>query len=524
MSKESQRDDFSEITKKLLRDKVSGLCSKPDCHILTRGPNSKANKVTSIGQAAHITAAAKGGPRYDELLTKEQRKSHENGIWLCNNHARLIDADENKFSSELLRRWKSDTENFVEGNIGKSLISREEADVLANSQMANLFIGNDFNSLSSSAEKVVGHIDSLISSIDPRFSVRTDIVKGKVKRYISAIENDVLVTLKVGAEHPKEFAKKFYNFQNLGEDFEFSAEKIDAEGSDLFKKMFDTAPKGSKIFLRAPESFMDGELYVSDGENSISLGGFKAKFKRQKGLNVMTAKAVKEFVVMRNIHGHPSGQMTCSLLFDFSKWEGIDVNKIPFFPKLRKIMPLIVRGGNFVQEIDGGESGLLISGDTKTLKSRSQLNNLVLILTHLDYARIIAKALDISLTFKLFSSNKEELHELSELSSMFIEPIELIGDQINEHSYITIVNSDRESFAQTEKLLHSAKCFKIQEPCKIESLYKQEIKIPDITHEVFDAELRVKSTDILENGDHVTKVALITNQNTRYRKSITGFD
>lgn len=49
---------------------------------------------TNAGVAAHITAASPGGARYDAALTPEARADIGNGIWLCQNHARLIDNDE----------------------------------------------------------------------------------------------------------------------------------------------------------------------------------------------------------------------------------------------------------------------------------------------------------------------------------------------------------------------------------------------------------------------------------------------
>ena len=42
---------------------------------------------------AHICAAAQGGPRYDASMTPEERKSFENGIWLCQSCSKLIDTD-----------------------------------------------------------------------------------------------------------------------------------------------------------------------------------------------------------------------------------------------------------------------------------------------------------------------------------------------------------------------------------------------------------------------------------------------
>jgi hypothetical protein len=59
-----------------------------------------------LGRAAHITAAASGGPRYDIRLTPPERKSANNGIWLCATCANLIDADEAAFPEQQIRDWK----------------------------------------------------------------------------------------------------------------------------------------------------------------------------------------------------------------------------------------------------------------------------------------------------------------------------------------------------------------------------------------------------------------------------------
>ncbi len=104
------RDDFTEKTKTDLAKRVSFLCSNPECQRTTVGPNEEPNKYTSIGVAAHICAASKGGPRFDPAQDKEARRSILNGIWLCQNCSVLIDRDEDKFSAELLLEWKSISE------------------------------------------------------------------------------------------------------------------------------------------------------------------------------------------------------------------------------------------------------------------------------------------------------------------------------------------------------------------------------------------------------------------------------
>lgn len=107
----NNRDDFSKPTTLLMAKRVGFLCSNPNCRQLTVGSNEIESKSTSIGIGAHIAAASKGGPRYDETMTPEQRSSISNGIWLCSNCAKLIDTDVNKYSANILKTWKQNAED-----------------------------------------------------------------------------------------------------------------------------------------------------------------------------------------------------------------------------------------------------------------------------------------------------------------------------------------------------------------------------------------------------------------------------
>ncbi len=118
---QNNRDDFPEKIIKILQERVGNRCSR--CRCLTSGPNTAPEKATRIGVAAHITAAAKSGPRYDESLTVEERKSIQNGIWLCQNCARLIDVDVRKYPVELINQWKLQAEESA----SRELEGREAA-------------------------------------------------------------------------------------------------------------------------------------------------------------------------------------------------------------------------------------------------------------------------------------------------------------------------------------------------------------------------------------------------------------
>lgn len=124
------RDDFSSGVKVVLAHRAGYRCSRPDCRSLTAGPsNERVDARSNVGVAAHITAAAPDGPRYDPTLTTEERRSFVNGVWLCQNHAKEVDDDSNRFTADVLRAWKHHAEEEARALLGKP-ISAQSLDVL----------------------------------------------------------------------------------------------------------------------------------------------------------------------------------------------------------------------------------------------------------------------------------------------------------------------------------------------------------------------------------------------------------
>jgi hypothetical protein len=115
-----QRDEFPEITKRAIAARAAFRCSNPDCRAPTAGPQMEAGKALNLGVAAHISAAATGGPRYDPALSSEQRSDIGNAIWLCQNCAKLVDNDPQRFTFSLLVAWKRLAEAIAQAEVGKT--------------------------------------------------------------------------------------------------------------------------------------------------------------------------------------------------------------------------------------------------------------------------------------------------------------------------------------------------------------------------------------------------------------------
>jgi hypothetical protein len=101
------REDFSAATKETIAGRAGYQCSVPYCRRTTIGPGASAAETASVGVAAHIYGASPGGPRGSGQLASEELRHPSNGIWLCADHARLVDTNEGKaFPPSLLISWK----------------------------------------------------------------------------------------------------------------------------------------------------------------------------------------------------------------------------------------------------------------------------------------------------------------------------------------------------------------------------------------------------------------------------------
>jgi hypothetical protein len=115
------RDNFSKPVVTALRMRAGFICSNPVCRANTvAAAEPDDDSVVCLGKAAHIAAAAAGGPRFDAQMLPSERASISNAIYLCAACADLIDKNGGAdYSSELLQEWKGQHETWVRSNLNK---------------------------------------------------------------------------------------------------------------------------------------------------------------------------------------------------------------------------------------------------------------------------------------------------------------------------------------------------------------------------------------------------------------------
>lgn len=118
--------DFTKETIDLLRDEAGNRCSL--CDRPTSGPSRQPGKRTNVGTAAHITAAARGGPRHDRTLTPAQRRSPENGIWCCRDCGKLVDDDTTTYSVAQLNAKKKDAIELAHARVTVGVVAPKKSE------------------------------------------------------------------------------------------------------------------------------------------------------------------------------------------------------------------------------------------------------------------------------------------------------------------------------------------------------------------------------------------------------------
>lgn len=349
-----KRHDFPESVKRKLRENVANLCSNPDCRALTAAAKTNDDALCNIGVAAHICAAAPGGPRYKPDQCESERKSYENGIWLCTTCSRLIDVDETAYTEKLLLNWKHIALDYARRSLGKQLLPKDEIDRRAFDKAISHIAGNDFGFLSSAPSKVVAFIDDKLSQLDSRFSVQTDVIGGVVNSRIKAVSSDASFNLSMSKNEGLTFEKKLNYMAETGEPVRISTESFKVTGSKLFEELLNPIQEGELILQPAAKKVIIDVYAMSDREK-VFLGSFKGKQMILRGGVKFEALAFNKLLSINaffKVTSKESLVATVTFNIDTSIWDGKDIKKLPFFNKLLMAKDILLSGGGLTIGVD----------------------------------------------------------------------------------------------------------------------------------------------------------------------------
>lgn len=108
MSKLIPRETAPAAQEKVVVARSGNTCAYPRCGlILTIESFVEGDRPKATGKVAHICAASPGGPRYDDSMTKAQRGSADNLIYLCGPHHDAVDSQLEFHSVDFLHEAKS---------------------------------------------------------------------------------------------------------------------------------------------------------------------------------------------------------------------------------------------------------------------------------------------------------------------------------------------------------------------------------------------------------------------------------
>lgn len=383
------RDNFPAKVVERLRARVAHRCSNPDCRVPTVGPGEGLLNVASIGKAAHITAAAPGGPRYDPTMGASERASIKNAIWLCSNCATKIDVDEASYPVTSLHEWKRLAEAAADQEKGKIPPHPDDARnqlVSALTGLPTSFVGTAIQNTHHAAEQV-------LNGIDPRFFLKTSYANNTTTYSVHALE-DVNFKIVVPSPLTKEWCAAIEALIDHGQSVNMPAAGVRLEGSPLFEKMFsgvelqnahfslecNKRPAALKLTLIDPvtcqvEQFDDGLGNVSIGRKSLMYEGIACN-----GLLDLSFTLNWE---------QPNESTTFGIAVNFGRWEGHDLRFLPYFDKLFRLLSLLVSQWNLNASLE--IEGLPVGQGTAQISSKEDaFKSIHWLLRYIDLARKIA--------------------------------------------------------------------------------------------------------------------------------------
>jgi len=396
-----ERHDFTKPTIQRLRDRAGNVCSFPECHVHTHGAafsGDKANsdKSVGIGIACHIKAAAPGGPRYDVKQTKDERRHIDNGIWMCQTHSKLVDADDSAYSVETLVEWKQKAEARSNSLINRKSFTETEVKAAVeegNVSILQRWVNKDSDPINTPIVEVMQGYEAGLEALDPRFNVRVDKHGKNYHHHISAAQENVSLQLILeDLDQLEGFWEAERALVEEGRELQIPGAHFKFEGSKLFDAIHQKVRGSGQGILTvgAPKRMLTANLYVRSPEgHERAIDTFTCYYTSGSLRTVFNGEALGGFFEVKASCAHDGSDTKFDLTFNVDAWRGKNIRDLPGFSRLARAAPYL-KNGSLVVEIEVGIN--VASFDTKSSplneEYRDQLRWLV---EYLDSARKVAE-------------------------------------------------------------------------------------------------------------------------------------
>lgn len=353
-----KRDNFLATTVQRLRDMAGNVCSFPDCHVHTHGSKALHDGPFSIGVACHIKAAAPGGPRYDITQTQAERKDLSNGIWMCQTHSKLVDADDSPYSVETLLEWKRLAEIRANEMVNKRAFTESELKSAVHTgsvELLDRWVNRTGNPIDSPINEVMEGYEVGLESLDPRFKVQANRNGKNISHVITPVSKDANVKLLISDINNLEgFLIAERALFEEGRELVIPASNFEFAGSKLFEAIhqrFDGDRQGS-LTLGGVKRPIKTNFYVCDADgHEYLIDSFTSYYSSGSVRTVINGDCLSGFLFFKISIENDRSLTKLDMSFNVEAWKGLNVLDLPLFSRLERSLSYLAKG-HFIVEFE----------------------------------------------------------------------------------------------------------------------------------------------------------------------------
>ena len=423
-----ERHDFLQSTVRRLRDRAGNVCSFPNCHVHTHGAAFTGDKAVGVGVACHIKAAASGGPRYDCEQSKNERQHIDNGIWMCQTHSKLVDADDSAYSVETLLEWKQKAEARSNRLINQKSFTECEVKAAVEEGAVSVlqrWVNKSTEPFDTPLAEAMQGYESGLEALDPRFKVQVDKIGGNFSHIITAAQDTVSLQLILqDLDKLDGFLEAERALFEEGRELQIPGEHFKLEGSKLFDAIHQRIHRSGRAVLTmgAPKRAMTANLYVRTPEgHERAIDTFTCYYTSGSERMVFNGMALGGFFAVKATCAHDGRDMKFDLTFSAEAWLGKNILDLPGFARLSRATQSL-RNGRLVVEFELGNN--VASFDTKSSPSNEEYHaQLRWLIEYLDYARKVAEQCTGHVILKSIDFEREVFKALRKYVKLLDGPV-----------------------------------------------------------------------------------------------------